>query len=103
MAESPQNIGPYEVLDRIGQGGMGVVFHARHRETSRSVALKTVQVPQEVPLAAIRREIRALAELGHPGVVRILDEGLHEGRPWYAMELVVGRTLRDRFCGLERE
>ena len=46
-------------------------------------------------LECIRREIHALTRIHHPGVVRILDDGVHEGRPWYAMELLEGETLRN--------
>src|SRR5262249_44338531 len=45
-------------------------------------------------VSSIRREIHALSKIRHPGIVRILDEGLDRGLPWYAMELLVGRTLR---------
>jgi hypothetical protein len=47
-----------------------------------------------VGLESIRREIHALTRIDHPGVVRILDYGVHEGKPWYAMVLLEGETLR---------
>lgn len=95
IAELPPTIGPYRVLGRLGRGGMGVVFRGEDRATGRDVALKTVRLPSERHLAAIRREIRALAQVEHPGVVRILDEGVQDSLPWYAMELLHGQTLRD--------
>ncbi len=102
-SEPPERIGPYRILEPIGQGGMGVVYHAVQASTGRSVALKTVRAASEGHLDGIRREIRALAKIVHPGVVRILDEGVEGGVPWYAMELLEGRTLRQhqRLIGLD--
>src|SRR5438105_336070 len=93
MAELARTIGPYRLLEPIGQGGMGVVYRARHLRSGALAALKTVRVPREGLLGSIRREIHALAGLRHPDIVRILDEGLHEGLPWYAMELLDGVPL----------
>jgi serine/threonine protein kinase/predicted ATPase len=86
--------GRYRLLETIGQGGMGVVYRGQDVHTGQAVAVKTVRVPQAETLEGLRREIHALARLRHPGVVRILGEGLHEGLPWYAMELIEGQTLR---------
>jgi serine/threonine protein kinase/tetratricopeptide (TPR) repeat protein len=72
---------------------MGVVYRARHRESRALVALKTVPRVSSSRLMAIRREIRALSHLSHPGVVHIVDQGETDGLPWYAMELLEGRTL----------
>ncbi|MGD0678381.1 MAG: protein kinase [Polyangiaceae bacterium] len=94
MAQASQ-VGPYCLLETLGQGGMGVVFRARHSNSEKIVALKTVSVEAPAWIDCIRREIRALTYIRHPGVVRILDDGTHEGRPWYAMELLEGETLRN--------
>lgn len=93
MTDAPKTIGPYLLLEPIGRGGMGVVYRARHVTTGESVALKTVRVPEEALLAGFRREIRALARIRHPDIVRILDTGLESGLPWYAMELIEGTPL----------
>ncbi|WP_158619231.1 serine/threonine-protein kinase PknK [Corallococcus sp. AB011P] len=87
-------LGDYRVTRILGQGGMGVVYRAEHREHAVPVALKTVRASSEALLAGIRREIHALRRLDHPGIARILDEGLSEGLPYYVMELFEGGTLR---------
>jgi serine/threonine protein kinase len=88
-------IGPYRVLSVIGQGGMGVVYRAVHTVTGHPVALKTVRRSGLRALGALRAEIVALQAIQHPGIVRVLDQGVHEGIPWCAMELLEGRTLSD--------
>jgi tetratricopeptide (TPR) repeat protein len=79
---------------------MGVVYRCEHSSTGQAAAVKTVKLGTEVQLGALRREVHALARLRHPGVVRILDEGVHEKNPWYAMEFVDGTPMRD-WCRLE--
>src|SRR5437868_8232435 len=76
---------------------MGVVYLGVHRDSGARVAIKTVRLRHEGLLAGIRREIRALMRVDHPGVVRILGEGVADGVPWYAMELLEGATLRDHY------
>lgn len=90
-------IGPYKVLELLGLGGMGIVYRARHQETGDVVALKTIRLVDEIQLESIRREIRALARISHPGIVRIVAEGVQDGLPWYAMDFVEGVTLRQYF------
>ncbi|MEZ4321485.1 MAG: AAA family ATPase [Myxococcota bacterium] len=85
----------WEHLEPLGAGGMGQVVRARHRHTGVFAALKTVQTDDAVQRAALRREIRALAMLRHPGVARILDEGTTERGAWYAMTLIDAPTLAD--------
>lgn len=87
-------IGQYRIFEPLGQGGMGIVYRARHVSSEQAVALKTLQVPAPEWLDCIRREIQALTRIHHPGVVRILDHGVHEGIPWYAMDWVEGESLR---------
>ncbi|MBI2571703.1 MAG: tetratricopeptide repeat protein [Candidatus Schekmanbacteria bacterium] len=94
MTPVPARIGPYHALEPIGQGGMGIVYRATHEITGRLVAIKTVVVPHPSLLAGIQREIRTLARIRHPGVVRIVDDGIDSGAPWYAMELLEGLTMR---------
>jgi eukaryotic-like serine/threonine-protein kinase len=93
-APAPLRLGPYDLEQPLGRGGMGVVFRARHRESGRPVAIKTVRMIEGMLHASIRREIHALRGIHHPGVVRIVDDGVTAGRPWYAMDLLEGQTLR---------
>jgi len=89
----PAAIGGFEIVGRLGGGAMGEVYRARDPRTGRGVALKTVAGLGDGALAALRREIGALSTVRHPGVVAIIAEGLAGDRPWYAMELIEGRSL----------
>ena len=100
---APGTIGEYGIEGIIGRGGMGVVYRAVHRDSGEAVALKTVLLPDEQFLQRIRREIQALARIQHPGVVRIVDQGLEDGLPWYAMELLEGEELRQRAVSVPGE
>jgi predicted Ser/Thr protein kinase len=91
---SPTAFGPYRVIGHVGKGGMGVVYRCRHAVTDLEVAVKTVPPDDPADVASIRREIHALTQLSHPNIVRVLDQGVADAFPWYAMELVPGRTLR---------
>jgi serine/threonine protein kinase/tetratricopeptide (TPR) repeat protein len=73
---------------------MGVVYRARHETSEHAVALKTVSATAPLWIDGIRREIAALTRIRHPGVVRIVDHGVHNGIPWYAMDLLEGESLR---------
>jgi serine/threonine protein kinase/tetratricopeptide (TPR) repeat protein len=103
MDTNPSSIGPYDLIETLGLGGMGAVYRGRHRVSGHEAAVKTVRVVGPGQLAGLRREILALSRLGHPGVVRILDHGTQpDGTPWYAMELLEGATLAHLVPGARR-
>ena len=94
-------IGHYQVLDKLGQGGMGVVFRARDTRLGRDVALKVL--PAAVAgdgerRARLLREARSAAAVNHPNIATVYDVGESDGRVWLAMELVEGTTLRGRLA-----
>ncbi len=87
----------YEVLQLLGEGGMGCVYRARHRVLGRQFALKALrpELAQDLTLAErFVQEARAAAAISHPNVVSITDFGmLDHGQPYFVMELLEGRTL----------
>lgn len=89
-------MGNHEIIDELGRGAMGQVFRARHVELGREVALKLIDpaaVTDEHARARFQREVKLLSELTHPNIVRIYDSGLHEGRPYFTMEILEGEDL----------
>ena len=92
----------YELVEELGRGGMGVVYRALDRELDRDVAVKVPHDGGVVLLEPrLRSEARVLAALEHPGIVPIHDIGrLGDGRAFYVMKLVRGRTLRDHLVDL---
>ncbi|MCC7420919.1 MAG: serine/threonine protein kinase [Planctomycetaceae bacterium] len=95
----------YEILDFVGQGGMGVVFRARQKTLQRIVALKTVLVSQLSTSGAATRfeqEAVTVARLQHPHIVAAYDFGRHAGRLFFAMEFVEGEDVEQRIERLGR-
>ena len=85
----------YKILDLIGRGGMGIVYRAEQVDLEKIVALKTIlisNVSDPVIAARFEREAKSLARLQHPNIVQALNFGRHEGRYYFAMEYVSGRT-----------
>ena len=96
----PSHINRYEIIEVIGQGGMGVVYKARDPNIGRQVALKVIKPAlasdsemAEMMRERFRREAQAAGMLGHPNIITVYDAGEHDGQPFIAMEYVEGRPL----------
>src|SRR5216684_2075951 len=94
-------IGRYKLLEKIGEGGFGVVYVAEQREpVKRKVALKIIKLGMDTRqvVARFEAERQALALMDHPNIAKVLDAGATEtGRPYFAMELVRGIRLTE-YC-----
>ena len=103
IAQQPDLAGtPYSLVRELARGGMAVVFEATDSRLDRSVALKVLALEFSSPQAAarMREEAKTIARLEHPGIVPIHDIGeLTDGRVYYAMKLVRGKTLREFAAG----
>jgi eukaryotic-like serine/threonine-protein kinase len=90
---------PYKLVSELGRGAMGVVYRALHVDLSRTVALKLMD-PDKLGVAAVdrfRAEARSIASLSHENLIKVFDFGVaQDGRPYYAMEYVVGESLERR-------
>jgi len=96
-------LGPYQILERIGSGGMGQVYKARHTKMGRLVALKVIsrdKLSNNVAVERFYREAQAASQLNHPNIVAAYDAGSVGGQHYFAMEFVEGtdlaRLLRER-------
>ena len=91
------SLGPYEILARIGEGGMGEVYRTRDTKLDREVAIKLV--PDEIAdpdsLRRFQQEARTASSLNHPHILTVFDVGEWGGRHYLVTELVDGGTLRD--------
>ena len=101
MNSTPSVLGPYEVLEAVGKGGMGTVYRGRRTDTGQTVAIKVMEAraaSHPVLVKRFEQEFIAAGRLRHPNIVRGLDFGMHEGRPYLVMEFVEGRDLTRRIA-----
>jgi predicted Ser/Thr protein kinase/tetratricopeptide (TPR) repeat protein len=100
MPFSPgENVGPYRIIERLGQGGMATVFKAYHPGLDRFVAIKVMHPAfKQDPtfLARFQREARVVAKLDHPHIVPIYDYAEHNTNPYLVMKFIEGETLKAR-------
>ena len=101
----PDSVGPYRIVERVGMGGMGVVFEARQLSIpGRHVAVKLLRdlVASRTQEERFQREIRSIGRLDHPTIIPVVAAGVHRGIPYYAMKLVDGVSL-DRLLAQLRQ
>src|SRR5579859_948037 len=94
-----ENVGPYRITDRLGQGGMATVYRAYHANLDRYVAIKVLHATfKEDPnfLTRFQREAQIVARLEHPNIVPIYDYNDQDGQPYLVMKFIEGQTLKAR-------
>ena len=92
-----EQIGPYRIERKIGEGGMGIVYAARDERLNRTVAIKTMRERgDDTSRERFFREARAAASLNHPNVCQLFDIGEFDGKPFLVMELLEGQSLADK-------
>jgi eukaryotic-like serine/threonine-protein kinase len=91
-----RQVGPWMLTGVLGVGGMGIVYRARHAQSGREAALKTIKhQPIASAVSMLRQEIELLQGWQHPAIVSVLDSDAMADEPWYAMELFDGPTVRE--------
>src|SRR5437763_14333386 len=94
-----QRIGPYEIVELVGAGGMGAVYRAKDSRLARDVAIKILPDTLADDPRRLRRfeeEARAAGQLNHPNILSVYDVGVHDGVPYIVSELLVGESLGQR-------
>jgi len=93
------NVGPYQIIEQLGQGGMASVYKAYHAALDRYVALKVLHQAfneDSTFISRFQREARVVARLEHSNIVPVYDYAEHEGRPYLVMKFIEGDTLKAR-------
>jgi TolB-like protein/Flp pilus assembly protein TadD len=96
------SLGHYRIVEKVGQGGMGVVYRARDEHLNRDVAIKVLPADKIADAAALRRfrkEAEALSKLSHPNIATVFDFDTQGEVAFLAMELVAGQPLSEKLCG----
>jgi serine/threonine-protein kinase len=96
-----ENVGPYRIIQQLGQGGMATVFRAYHAALDRDVAIKVLHpafTQDPTFLARFQREAKVVARLEHPNIVPVYDFAEHEGKPYLVMKYIPGETLKARMA-----
>ena len=100
-----QSLGRYHILEQLGEGGMAVVYKAYDTRLESDVAVKVIRtenLPQsgmDRALKRFEREAKALAKLTHSNIVKVLDYGEYEGKPYLVMPFLPGGTLKEQLKG----
>jgi hypothetical protein len=105
MQASPNRIGKYELISRLGRGGMGEVYKAFHPQLQRYVAIKVLLTTSETDpefIARFQNEAMAVARLRHPHIVQVFDFDIEGDKPYMVMEFVEGETLAQRMTRYHR-
>src|SRR6476659_5399126 len=89
----------YQVLARIGQGGMGTVFHVFDRERGEEIALKTLLRISPTTLMLFKQEFRALADVAHPNLASLYEMSVADGVWFFTMELIRGPSFLEHVWG----
>ena len=100
--KTPPNVAGYEILEVLGEGGMGIVFKARHVRLDRFVALKMIRAgtgARSQDLARFEAEARAVAAIEHPNIIRIFEIGEYSGMPYCSLEYLSGGSLARQIGG----
>src|SRR5437870_10429015 len=93
--QAGDKLGSYEILTKLGAGGMGAVWKARDPKLVRMVAIKVLKEDEHGDLTRLVQEARAAAQLNHPNIVTIHEIGEQDGRVFVVMELIDGRVLNE--------
>src|ERR687886_416374 len=103
MPLSPNSrLGRYQIINTLGEGGMGEVYRARDTKLGRDVAVKVLPAAFSTDTERLRRfeqEAQAAGALNHPNILSVYDVGTHDGTPYVVAELLEGETLREQLRG----